>query len=426
MTMLKSPNHTTNSTLHEAPVKYEAFVENAVSERTGRPLRVCMLAYAFYESDTRILQYATALAQRGDKVDVIALRKDPLMAQCEVLHGVTVHRIQFRTVNESGILAYAGRILRFSIHSLLFMYKSQRKQTYDIVHVHNAPDFLVFAALWSKWKRTPIILDIHDLLPEFFASKFKVDHKSFIFGLVSLIERYSTRFATQIIIANDLWRDRLVGRSCREEKCVVVRNRPDLSIFKRLEKKQIKADKFMLTYPGSLNWHQGVDIAIRAFASIANRIPDAEFHIYGEGAAKPLLIELAMELGMQERIVFHGYLPSDEIAKVMARTDLAIEPKRSKSAFGSEALSTKIMEFMALGVPIIASRTKIHAYYYDDSIIQYYDNDDEALLAMQILRLIADPYLRMKLVENASAYVQRNTWDACKHEYIRLVDNLVC
>ena len=64
MTMLKSPNHTTNSTLHEAPVKYEAFVENAVSERTGRPLRVCMLAYAFYESDTRILQYATALAQR--------------------------------------------------------------------------------------------------------------------------------------------------------------------------------------------------------------------------------------------------------------------------------------------------------------------------------------------------------------------------
>jgi glycosyltransferase involved in cell wall biosynthesis len=129
-------------------------------------------------------------------------------------------------------------------------------------------------------------------------------------------------------------------------------------------------------------------------------------------------------LGMQERILFHGYLPSHEIAKVMARTDLAIEPKRSASAFGNEALSTKIMEFMSLGVPVIASRTRVHAYYYSDAIVQYYDDDDETQLAKQILRLIADPLLRAEFVANALEYVEQNTWDARKHEYTQLIDAL--
>jgi glycosyltransferase involved in cell wall biosynthesis len=391
----------------------------------SRRLRVCMLAYAFYESDTRILQYATALAQRGDTVDVIALRRDDSLPEFEVLDGVNVYRIQPRTVNEKGLFTYVSRIMRFLLRSAFFLIQTQRKHPYDVVHVHNVPDFLVFSAISSKWKGVPIILDIHDLLPEFYASKFKVSPNSVLFKMLTFMELCSAAFATHVIIANDLWRDRLVARSSRDEKCSVVRNRPDLSIFKKQahwERK--KAGKFVLTYPGSLNWHQGLDIAIRAFASIADQIPDAEFHIYGEGPAKPSLILLASELEMKDRIVFHDFLPSREIAQVMAATDLAIEPKRSTSAFGNEALSTKILEFMSLGVPVIACRTRIHAYYYDDSIIQYYENDDETELAKQILRLKNDPDLREYLVANARKYVQENTWDARKHEYLQLVDSL--
>jgi glycosyltransferase involved in cell wall biosynthesis len=396
-----------------------------VARRKGQKLRVCMLAYAFYESDTRILQYATALAQRGDEVDVIALRRDDSLPEFEVIQGVNVYRIQQRTVNEKGLFAYVNRILRFFFRSIWFLSRSQRQQTYDVIHVHNVPDFLVFCALHSKWKRMPIILDIHDLLPEFYASKFKISHDSFLFRLLIFIERCSTQFATHVIVANDIWRDRLVKRSSRDEKCSVVRNRPDLSIFeKQAEWDEKQPGKFVLTYPGSLNWHQGLDIAIRAFARVADQMPDTEFHIYGEGSAKPSLITLSAELNMQRKIVFHDFLPSREIAKVMARTDLAIEPKRSNSAFSNEALSTKIMEFMSLGVPVIACRTKIHAYYYDDSIIQYYENDDETELAEQILRLRYDPSLRASLVANAKRYVQENTWDARKHEYLELVDVL--
>jgi glycosyltransferase involved in cell wall biosynthesis len=412
------------STLHE--ISINTTPGTLTVRQGGRELRICMLAYAFYESDTRILQYATALAQRGDKVDVIALRRDDSFPEFEVLDGVNVYRIQPRTVNEKGLFTYVNRIMRFLFRSTLFLHQKQREQSYDLVHVHNVPDFLVFAAIYPKLMKVPVVLDIHDLLPEFYASKFKISHASVLFRLLILMERCSAAFATHVVIANDLWRDRLVARSSRNEKCSVVRNRPDLDIFvKQADCKKTKNRKFILTYPGSLNWHQGLDVAIRAFASIAHQIPDAEFHIYGEGSAKASLIALTSEMGMQDRVLFHNFLPSREIAQVMAATDLAIEPKRRNSAFGNEALSTKILEFMSLGVPVIACRTKIHAYYYDDSIIQYYENDDETQLANQILRLKNDPELRAQLVANAKKYVQENTWNARKHEYLQLVDSLV-
>jgi glycosyltransferase involved in cell wall biosynthesis len=401
-------------------------VPGPFAPRKQRPLRVCMLAYSFYESDTRILQYANALATRGDTVDVFALRREDDHAEFEALDGVNVHRIQSRTVNEKGPFGYANRILRFLLRSTWLLSRKHQEHPYDVVHVHSVPDLLVFAAVFLKWKGVPVILDIHDLLPELFASKFKISAHSLVFKLLTFAERCSCAFATHVIVANHLWRDRLVVRSSQAEKCTVIRNYPDLHTFvPRSSEERGKNDRFLLTYPGSLNWHQGLEVAIRAFAIVADLIPEAEFHIYGEGPAKPMLVELANQLGVPSRVIFHDPLPSREVARVMARTDLAIEPKRATSAFGNEALSTKILEFMALNVPVVASKTKTHAYYYDDSTIHYYENDDEVELAKQILRLKNDCELRSRLVANARKYVQDNHWDARKPEYLRLVDSLV-
>jgi glycosyltransferase involved in cell wall biosynthesis len=419
-----------SSTLHETA--------KGLEERQGAPSmpfvdprpqdghRICMVVYAFYENDTRVMQYADALVERGDRVDVIALRRSAALPEYEMLRGVHVHRIQSRTVNEKGLYAYGSRILRFTLAAAWHLRRLHRQHSYDLIHVHNVPDTLVFAAAYPKWKRVPIILDIHDLLPEFFASKFRVEHSSRKFRLLTWMERLSAAFATHIIVANDLWCQRLAARSSRTEKCSVVRNRPDLSIFRGSVGKRTKpAGKFLMTYPGSLNWHQGLDVAIAAFAKVADQMPDAEFHIYGEGAAKPSLIALVKDLRLEDRIVFHDMLPSRDVAEVMAMTDLAIEPKRSTSAFGNEALSTKILEFMCLGVPVIASRTAIHQYYYDESIIQYYSNDDADELATQMLRLKNDPARRKAMAAGARRYAEANTWDTRKSEYLHRVDVLV-
>jgi glycosyltransferase involved in cell wall biosynthesis len=76
-------------------------------------------------------------------------------------------------------------------------------------------------------------------------------------------------------------------------------------------------------------------------------------------------------------------------------------------------------------VPVIASRTAIHQYYYDESIIQYYDNDDADELAAQMLRLKNDPARRKAMSARARQYADANTWDARKSEYLNRVEMLV-
>ena len=75
-----------------------------------KPLKICMLAYSFYETDARIKQYATALVERGDSVDVVALRR-PGQPAHSILKGVNVFRIQARKINERGPLTYLFRII---------------------------------------------------------------------------------------------------------------------------------------------------------------------------------------------------------------------------------------------------------------------------------------------------------------------------
>jgi glycosyltransferase involved in cell wall biosynthesis len=388
-----------------------------------QPMKICMLAYSFYETDSRIKQYANALVERGDAVDVIALRR-PGQPAHSVLNGVNVFRIQTRTINERGPFTYLFRIIRFFLLSAGFIAWRYASQRYQLVHVHSVPDFLVFAAIIPKIFGTPVILDIHDLLPEFYASKFHVSLESFSFRCLVLVERLSIAFANHVIVANHLWCERVAGRCGHPEKCSPIRNYPPLGLFNPQIRRR-NGEKFLITYPGSLNWHQGVDVAIAAFAKIKDEMPDAEFHIYGEGPAKESLIHLADSLGLNNRVMFHGLLPTEQIVQVMADTDLAIEPKRAGSQFGNEALSMKIFEFMAVGVPLVVSRTRIHQYYYTDALVKYYDDDDEAALAANVILLRNNPDLRQRQVANALKYVAAHSWDVEGHQYLGIVDSLV-
>ena len=385
-------------------------------------MKICMLAYSFYESDARIRQYATALVQRGDDVEVIALRRAGSCRQ-ETINGVRVVRIQGRLVTEHHRITYLFKIVCFLFHAAAVLAWRQLRDGYNLVHVHSVPDFLVFAALVPRLCGVPVILDIHDLLPELYAGKFG-NRRSGAFQLLVMVEKLSAAFADHVIVANDIWRERLISRSVRTEKCSTVRNYPDLTLFRPRSRRNGNG-KFLIVYPGSLNWHQGVDIAICAFTSVADQLGDAEFHIYGEGASKPSLESLVQQLAMQEKIVFHSKLPVQQIAEIMADADIAIEPKRTKSLFGTEALSMKILEFMAAGVPVIASATAVHRYYYDDSLVQYFHDDSAEELGACILYLKECRDFGTTLVENGLAYVRENNWAVKSTEYLRIVDGLI-
>jgi glycosyltransferase involved in cell wall biosynthesis len=380
-----------------------------------------MLAYTYYEFDNRVMRYAETLVKQGHHVDVIALRGNS-QSQHESIKGVNIYRIQKRVVNEKKELSYLFKIMRFFIYSMIFLNKKHFCNRYNAIHVHNVPDFLVFAAALPKLCGTKIILDIHDIVPEFYASKFNKGNGSIIFKALVFLEKLSMAFADHVIISNHIWQQTLVGRSIAKEKSMVILNYPDPDIFYRRARTR-PDNKFIMIYPGSLNWHQGLDVAIKAFAKIKNQVPEAEFHIYGDGTEKSSLEQLIYEGDLEKRILLKGMMPIYEMATVMASADLAIVPKRA-NGFGNEAFSTKILEFMMLGVPLIISETKVDRYYFNDSIVQFFKAEDENDLARCMLLLIGDKEERERLVANASKFIENYTWDKKKDDYLNLVDRL--
>jgi glycosyltransferase involved in cell wall biosynthesis len=380
-----------------------------------------MLGYTFYDSDNRVMRYAETLAAYGDRVDVIALRS-PDGAQESTINGVNLFGIQTRIQNESGKASYLYRLLKFLVRSSWVLWRRHRTIKYDLIHVHSVPDFLVLAAFLPKLTGAKVILDIHDVLPELYASKFGESNQSLVYKALLMVERVSARFADHVIIANDLWRNRLIQRSIPAAKCTTIMNYPDCTIFRRSGRTR-NDGRFVILYPGSLNWHQGLDISIRALAKIADRVPQVDLHIYGNGPEEQNLKALASRLGLESRVIFRDCVSLREVAPIMENADLAVVPKRS-NAFSNEAFSTKTLEFMAMGVPLIVAATAIDQYYFQDSQVMFFRPEDDDDLAAAMLKLIESPELRREFIAKGLKFAEINDWERKKSLYLDIVSSL--
>jgi len=510
------------------PREVAAYCSAFRPQRSARPRRVCMLTHSYYRTDARVTRYAEALANRGDHVDVVALSGSPDAPPSEQIRGVNLVRLQKRFgKTEKSRMGFLVPILRFLVKSSLWIARNHRRKPYDLLHIHNIPDFLVFAAWYPKCTGAKVILDIHDIVPEFYASKFNRPASSWGIRMLKIAEWLSARVADHVIIANHLWLEKYATRTGKDGACSVYINNVDTQIF--TPRPRTRTDgKTIILFPGGLQWHQGLDIAIRAFARVlavtagtsvnqsvsepVNRSTEApvcssteapkhrttgssasvfqssgdsvpndrstetpvhrnteapnhrntetpppgselstlnsqlstasvqacsalstlnsqlstnlEFHIYGDGNMKSQLIALAKELGLEEKVRFFKPLPVRQISEIMANADLGVVPKRADS-FGNEAYSTKIMEFMSLGVPVVVSSTKIDRYYFDDTVVRFFPSGDHDAMARQILDLLTDTAARERQVAKAMQYAITNSWDNRKHDYLALVDSLI-
>lgn len=409
---------------HVLPRELAAFAASTLpAPPRRRPLRVCMVTHSFYARDNRVIRYAESLAARGDQVDVLNLRASPATPREERLNGVNVFCLRDRFSKHAEFAGdYLRPILRFFVAASGWITCHHGHQRYDLFHIHNIPDFLVFAAWYPRLRGARIILDIHDVVPEFFASKFAVPLDSWRIRILLVMERWSARFAHHVIIANHLWLDKYVNRSARTDKCSVFINNVDGRVFQPAPRRRAD-DAQIILFPGGLQWHQGLDIGLRAFHQIAAEFPRAEFHIYGDGNMKPQLIALADELGLNGRVRFFQPLRVREIAAVMAQADLGVVPKRADS-FGNEAYSTKIMEFMSLGVPVVVSSTKIDRFYFTEDVVRFFESGNPDAMAAAMAEVLRDRPKREAMVARARTYAAQNSWESRKAGYLRLVDDL--
>ena len=256
----------------------------------------------------------------------------------------------------------------------------------------------------------------------FARNKFDATPGNLYIALLKFIEKASAAFVDYVIVSNHLWYDKLLSRSVPKEKCSVFLNHVDPALFYRRERTRTD-DKIIVIFPGSFQWHQGLDIAIEAFALVQKRVDNCEFHIYGGGDEKTELVALTQKLGLNGKVKIFNSAPLETIADLISNADLGVVPKRADS-FGNEAYSTKIMEFMSQGVPVVVSRTKIDNFYFDNSVVRFFTSGDVEALADAMCDVIGNPELRQKLVEGGYRYVDLHSWDRRKHEYLNLVDTL--
>ena len=393
----------------------------------GHKGKVCVVRHGYYPADPRVRKEVSTLLNSGYGVDVICLRRKG-EGNRELVDGAIVHRLPIAH-RRGTFLRYAYEYISFFVLAFFQLTILQLRHRFRVVQVNNMPDFLVFAALVPKLMRVRIVLDVHDLMPDLYAAHHNCTLSSPMPRVLLVLERLSCRFADHVIAVTELWKDKLVSRSVKRDRCTVVMNVADEALFPRRSGKIWNYDgpngsSLRLVYHGSLMRRYGVDLAVKAVNILKGDIPTCTLHILGEGEQLGELEELIRELGLED-VVFMSRksLPPEAVWKHISQADVGIVPHR-RDAFVDEILPNKLLEYVCVGAPVVTSRTKAIEMYFDGSMVKFFDSGDERDLARCILDLCRRPGAAKSLATRADLFNQDYCWERVAATYVALIDRL--
>jgi glycosyltransferase involved in cell wall biosynthesis len=392
---------------------------------------ICLLVQSVYDSDPRVRRKAEALAAAGWVVDVLALCPfDGRKAY--TLNGVNVRTCALGKQRGS-LVRYFFEYAAFFAWAFVRMPLQMRRRHYAVIDVNTLPDFLVFAPVLARWMGAAIVLDMHEITPEFYRSKYGMARNSWAVRLLTYLERISFRFADKVVTINEPIQDLLIERGLRRSKSTVVMNAADEARFNHGSDSSSTtgttptpppADKFVMMYHGTLTPIYGLDIAIDAFAMAHKEMPEAEIWILGSGTEAGALARLAEQRGLASKVKLMGQVRSSDIPGWLSRADVGILPIR-QDVFLDFAFPNKLPEFVIAGKPVLVSRLKAIRHYFTEDALAFFQPNDPSDLAKQMLTLYRDQALRARLVVNARQEYAPIRWDVMKERYLRLVQALV-
>ena len=385
--------------------------------------RICHVAQSYYARDPRVRREAEALAEAGFQVDVICLR-DAGEKRFEVINGVNVRRLPL-TRRSGGKARYIFEYLAFFVGvSMVFVHRIFRK--YDLIHINNMPDFLVFSTLLPKLLGAKVLLDVHDPMPELFMSKYGMKSSHPAIRLLLWQEKISVRFSDHVLTVTDGMKERLRQHS-KEKPIGIVLNLPDESIFRwnyHEHHDSTEKSRFVVVYTGTIGERYGLNVAIRAAAILRDQIPEFKLLLVGEGDNLPSLRKLTRELGLEGVVEFRRPVPLSQVPKVVAGCDIGISP-HIDDVFMRLSLSTKVAEYAAMGLPCVVTRTKTMEHYFDEHTVRYCKSGDPRSFADGIAELYANPELRRRMAQNCRDLARRRNWAAEKAKYLDVVNRIL-
>jgi glycosyltransferase involved in cell wall biosynthesis len=299
------------------------------------------------------------------------------------------------------------------------------RRKYDVVQVNTLPDALVFAAAIPKLLGVRVILDMHELMPELYASKF--GEKRFAGRLMALIERMSTSFADRVVtVSKPTWQV-LVDRGIPSSKLEIVMNSADERIFFSRDRpgetdpSNSNNSKLKLISHGVLVERSGYRTIVRAVAEIRKIRPEVQLLIVGEGEEEAPLRELIREHRLETHVTLLGFKPLDEIARLVDAADIGVTAN-TKDVFTELIVPTKLMEYVALGVPAVVSRLPAVEEYFDETMVNFFEPGDPHDLASVVLSVANDLAAAREVARRTrDRFLSEYGWTTMKRRYVQLV-----
>ncbi len=382
--------------------------------------RALMVVHSYCPADPRVRREAEALADAGWDVDVLCLRNGGEPAT-ETIQGVRYLRLPLRR-RRGGVLRYAFEYVALLALGLLTAVVLHGLRRYRLVQAHNMPDFLVFCGLVPWATGVPVLLDLHDPIPELYMAKFGMRRESPLIRLLTRIEGWSLRYADHALVATEAFRRRLIERGRDPARLTTVLNSPDPRLF-RPRPLPDAAGPPVLLFHGTVTERSGVDCAIRAAERVRAAGVDFRFVILGDGDTLPQVRAMAAEGDRPKWIDVRGPVALDEVPDVVASCDLGVVPNRG-GAFSELALPTRVFEVLTVGRAVVCARSPAVSDLFAEEDLLFFEPEDEADLARVLERALRDPELRRAMAARGARVAAARAWEREKERYLGVVADL--
>lgn len=377
--------------------------------------RVCIVRQHFYPAQRNLRRSAETLVKEGCEVDVICVGyKDD--RKHEVMNGVNIYRISLN-YHRGKVFWYLFDYAAFFVLSSLKLAWLSLKKRYDLVEIQTMPDFLVFITLFPRLLGSKVILYMFENIPALFSSSFNVGPNHIVVRLLRFIEKISASYAHSVIVSDGpAYKKVLESRGIPSEKISVVLNVPDDSICNPESVYNTKDGGFFrLIIAGIPIERNGVQVLIKAIPLLSSDIPNLRVDLTGVGEYLPKLEELATDLGVEAYLNFTGLLPYEKVLSYIARANVGVAPM-----IEDIGAPNKIFEYIALGIPSVASDLPGVRDVFDDSCVLYFQPGNEKDLANRILELYHNPEKRTSLAYHGQEFYRNCQWQVMKHEYLNV------
>jgi glycosyltransferase involved in cell wall biosynthesis len=300
---------------------------------------------------------ARSLVEAGYEVTVISPKGGiGMTSRRETRDGVRILRYPQRAA--SGLAGYLVEYLPSMMFTTAWLLWLRSHRRIDVLHGCNPPDLFFVLGLAGRAWGSSYVYDQQDANPELSAAKWGNRRVGGLLGWITeKLEKASYHTADLVIVPNDSY-----ARIARERGTVdqgriaVVRNAPPAGHFHELaEGHGPKSDTpLRFGYLGVMGSQDGIEILVQAAAILRRIRPDLEFvvDLVGDGEARPRLERLAAELGVADRLVFHGYRQADYFVPLLATSHVCICPD-PPTRFNNVSTMTKVVEYLAMGRPAL-------------------------------------------------------------------------